>query len=385
MARRRTRGWLQWPIQRGDATGTVRRIDRRTVMPPPLALLPRRAALALAALVLAAAAIAATAAGAELPTRLSATGAPMPGQPLPAGVATFTPQYPLWSDGSDKRRWIRLPAGTAIDASDPDAWVFPPGTRLWKEFSVDGRRVETRLIERMDDGSWRYAAYLWDADGRDATLAPARGATLAVPGAPKGRYTVPSRGDCVACHGSARAAVVGFAALQLSPERDPLITRGAARPGDVDLRSVAERGWLRGLPAALLADAPRVAAASPVERAALGHLHGNCAHCHNTGDDRAPVRLTLALSVADPAGSRDAVLRTLVDAASRWRPSGSSADARVVVAGRPDDSTLFVRMRSRDPRAQMPPLGSVVPDPEGLALVQRWIEHHLAPTKELQP
>jgi hypothetical protein len=35
----------------------------------------------------------------------------------------FSPQYPLWSDGASKRRWISLPPGTAIDGSDPDAWT----------------------------------------------------------------------------------------------------------------------------------------------------------------------------------------------------------------------------------------------------------------------
>src|SRR5690242_4440897 len=37
----------------------------------------------------------------------------------------FSPQYPLWTDGAAKRRWISLPPGSAIDASDPDVWVFP--------------------------------------------------------------------------------------------------------------------------------------------------------------------------------------------------------------------------------------------------------------------
>jgi hypothetical protein len=44
----------------------------------------------------------------------------------------FSPQYPLWTDGATKRRWISLPPGKAIDGSDPDAWVFPVGTRLWR-------------------------------------------------------------------------------------------------------------------------------------------------------------------------------------------------------------------------------------------------------------
>src|SRR5829696_2454750 len=34
----------------------------------------------------------------------------------------FSPQYPLWTDGAAKRRWISLPPGSAIDGSDPDAW-----------------------------------------------------------------------------------------------------------------------------------------------------------------------------------------------------------------------------------------------------------------------
>ncbi len=33
----------------------------------------------------------------------------------------FTPQYPLWSDAADKRRWLYLPPGKFIDASRPDA------------------------------------------------------------------------------------------------------------------------------------------------------------------------------------------------------------------------------------------------------------------------
>src|SRR5688500_6534491 len=107
------------------------------------------------------------------PGRLSETGLYVEGsstQVDPRNLA-FSPQYPLWSDGARKRRWIQLPAGSAIDASQPDAWEFPRGTRLWKEFALD-RRVETRYIERLADGSWRFATYLWNEAGTEATLAP---------------------------------------------------------------------------------------------------------------------------------------------------------------------------------------------------------------------
>lgn len=349
-------------------------------MPPPAPSSVRRAA---TALLCGASLVAAAAADPVWPQRLTDTGLPLNGEP-PADIAGFTPQYPLWSDGTLKRRWIRLPAGAAIDASDPDAWRFPPGTQLWKEFALGGRKLETRVVERRADGRWHFAAYVWDAAGGDATLAPAEGMTIAVDGAPNGRYVVPSRKDCLACHGSTRVPVLGFSALQLSPDRDPLV---APRPqrGDVDLRSLVGGGKLQRLPAALLEAPPRIAADSAVERAALGYLHGNCAHCHNRSEWRAPVRLTLEQSATDPAASSAAVLRSLVDASSRWRPPGRRDDARIATPGRPDDSVLVVRMRTRDARTQMPPLGTDRPDPEGLALVQRWIEHHLTRSMENAP
>ena len=127
----------------------------------------------------------------------------------------FAPQYPLWSDGTSKRRWIYLPPGAAIDASRVDAWEFPVGTRLWKEFGYD-RRVETRYIERLADGSWRFAAYVWNKEGTDAVLAAEDGAVLPVSAAPGGRYVVPSRNDCLACHEGPSVPVLGFSALQLS-------------------------------------------------------------------------------------------------------------------------------------------------------------------------
>ena len=61
------------------------------------------------------------------PQRLADTGLFERGSTteIRAGVLSFSPQYPLWSDGAAKRRWLYLPPGTFIDASRPDAWVSP--------------------------------------------------------------------------------------------------------------------------------------------------------------------------------------------------------------------------------------------------------------------
>ena len=185
-----------------------------------------------------------------LPQRLSDTGLYVAGSvtTVRADNIAFAPQYPLWSDGTSKRRWIYLPPGTAIDASRIDAWEFPVGTRLWKEFGYD-RRVETRFIERLADGSWRFAAYVWNEEGTDAVLAAEDGAVLPVSAAPGGRYAVPSRNDCLACHEGAPVPVLGFSALQLSPDRDPLAPHAEpARNEHANLSNLVAAGRLRGLP-----------------------------------------------------------------------------------------------------------------------------------------
>ena len=226
-------------------------------------LLRLAAALAIA---LTAAAPVRTAMDAPLPERLADTGLFEPGshERVRNANTAFAPQFPLWTDGQDKRRWLYLPPGTSIDKSDPDRWEFPRGTRAWKEFSAGGR-IETRLIERLADGSWRYASYAWNAEGTEATLAPPEGLP---------NRGIPSRLDCLACHEGARVPILGYSAVQL----------GGA-----------------------------IAARTPGERAALGYLHGNCGHCHNANALEA-TGLFLAQSATSPHESAE---RTRASVAER--------------------------------------------------------------------
>jgi hypothetical protein len=321
-----------------------------------------------------------------LPQRLSETGLFVAGSTteIRPDLLAFSPQYPLWSDGATKRRWIYLPPGSFIDASQPNAWEFPRGTRLWKEFSL-GRRIETRFIERLSDGSWRFAAYEWNEAGSEAVLAPPEdGAFVQLS---ERHYAIPSESDCRACHEGAPVPVLGFSALQLSPDRDPLAPH--AEPwvtGHNDLRSLVAKGWLRNLPQKLLDNPPRIAAASPAERAALGYMHGNCGHCHAKPSDSGasvPVGVLLAQDVTDPE-SADKVLRTLVGTSSRFRLSSAGDANRIVASGESHLSVLPLRMRSRDMRVQMPPLGTQISDTEALALIERWIDHDLPPARNPQ-
>ncbi len=329
-----------------------------------------------------------------LPRHLRDTGLFAPGSMsvVQAQNLPFSPQYPLWSDGASKRRWLYLPPGTFIDASKPDAWEFPRGTRLWKEFS-QGRPIETRYIERLADGSWRYAVYVWNAQGTDAELAPAAGlASVPVDSAPGGRYAIPARSDCRACHEGAAVPVLGASALQLSPDRDPMAPHaepvaatGLTEDTRLDLPTLVARGLLRQLAPALIAQPPRIAAATPVARAALGYLHANCGHCHNGSGPLAPLELELAQSAAPATSDASNTLGSTVGRSGRYRPPGGNTATERIVPGDGSHSLIVMRMRTRNPLTQMPPLGTQLTDSEGLALIERWIQHDFQPPKENTP
>ncbi|HEY0706468.1 MAG TPA: hypothetical protein VGG33_06720, partial [Polyangia bacterium] len=257
----------------------------------------------------------------DAPATLRATGLYRGGAGLEvaADVLRFSPQYPLWSDGAQKERWVRLPVRTAIDASRPDAWDFPVGTRFWKEFRLGTRKVETRVIDRLPDGQWRFTAYVWNAAGTEAVRAPAQGLTTDIEIAPGKRYVVPAEIDCRSCHEGRSTPILGFTALQLSPDRDPLAPHAEAPGTGLDLPALVARGLVKGLPDELLEAPPRVKATSPTARAALGYLAANCGTCHNNDGPLAGLEMTLDPGVGSQAG---AVLGSTVGRSSRYLPPG---------------------------------------------------------------
>ncbi|MGE0639622.1 MAG: hypothetical protein AB7G12_06605 [Thermoanaerobaculia bacterium] len=307
------------------------------------------------------------------PERLSATGlyADITTKRVAEGLVGFTPQYPLWTDGATKRRWIYLPPGTFVDASDPDAWQFPVGTRVWKEFAFE-RRVETRMIELADSG-WRFVSYRWLPDGSDAVLAAEFGERGVYTVAPGVRYDLPSRYDCRACHEGNVSRLLGFTALQLSSDRDPAaIHGGAPNEGDLDLAALVARGLVRNLSPALVAAPPRIPARTPLERTALGYLVGNCANCHNDRGALADLGFSLEVRVAPDSDPVPGAIRTGFGQPAHYQPAGEPAHLRFA-AGEPEESAVWRRVSSRVAVTQMPPLGTKLVDREAVELLERWI------------
>src|SRR6478609_2554709 len=130
---------------------------------------------------------------------------------LAPGVRPFEPRFALWSDQATKRRWIWLPDGEQIDTTDMDYWVFPTGTRVFKEFNRSGVRVETRMMTKRERGGWQRVAYMWRIDQNEADAV-----VEGVENASGTDHDIPSQEDCGTCHFRTPDKVLGFSALQLA-------------------------------------------------------------------------------------------------------------------------------------------------------------------------
>ena len=291
------------------------------------------------------------------------------------GVRQFVPQYPLWSDGLTKRRWVFLPKGSSIDATSQLAWDFPVGTKFWKEFSLNGHRIETRMSWKSSPTRWQMASYVWNDEGTGAVLASPEGVPEVVEIAPGRRHSIPSRSDCAACHGSQRMGPLGFNALQLSNDRDPNALHGETlAAGMLTLADLVNEGVLAPASTHFIADPPRIRTSDPTTRSVLGYLATNCMMCHNGASDGTPLGPSLAMR--EMLEDADTATRHLIDRPSTWVLPGASGDHSVVVhPGSPDLSALFVRLRSRAPSSQMPPLGTVLRDQQAVDMIGRWISN----------
>jgi hypothetical protein len=291
------------------------------------------------------------------------------------GVRQFDPGLHLWSDGATKTRWIQLPAGTQIVTDAPvtnppqaggmDEWTFPPGTKVWKEFQLQSKRIETRYFEKNVDGSWIRTTYRWSADGQSSATQLTTGEQN-VGGT---GYEVPSVDQCETCHLGRFDNLLGFEAVALS---SPNAT-------GLDMAALVAEGLLTAAPAAPIV----VPGASQVEKDALGWLHINCGvACHNrnpsanaTAADLPKMRLEVSRLAS--AQTTDAWI-TNVGVASMFQPMGQSGYLRIR-PGSSATSTIAYRDGTRDipfpgNKQQMPPIATHAVDTVDVANVRAWID-----------
>jgi hypothetical protein len=323
-----------------------------------------------------------------VPTALRDTGlyADWARREVAADVHGFAPAFPLFSDGAQKSRWIYLPPGTQIDASDLDEWTFPVGTKLWKEFrhnitAADGnvtpdQRIETRMLwKRAANGSaddWSMVTYVWSADQTEASLALETDPPP-VPFPGTADYEVPVL-RCHDCHDGRRDKVLGFDAPMLAaPEADQtgvtyasLVADGLIGPS----MPPAEQMQFLG-------------SGTAAERTAVGYLHTNCGvACHHASSGQEVpffTRIEAGGSATMPASIAETqAFATAVNVASVFVPAADPSDDYRI---RPTDvtrSTVVYRMSVRNGLTgggeQMPPIATHEVDTAGVAAISTWVD-----------
>jgi hypothetical protein len=279
-----------------------------------------------------------------LPAMLSELGLyPEVGDPSvvdPRAVA-YAPAYALWSNGSDKARYLVLPEGEAV-AVDDAGFDLPVGSALFKTFAFEDdegarRYVETRVLVRGED-AWGYGAYQFRDDQREADLLEGKTATEVEVKAHDGSmltHAIPSTRQCRTCHESSERPVLGFTREQLGLAHDDA--------GGSALAALHDQGVLDAE-----VEAPEPLAADAATADVLGYVLGNCVHCHNGWGEGANSSFDLRPEV---------MLEHTVGVETEDSASGIGLR---IAPGDPEASVLYLAFVGRDNGTgvePMPPLG----------------------------
>ena len=272
----------------------------------------------------------------------------------------FAPGSALWTDGADKLRWIALPEGRQVDTTNPNGWVFPDGTRVWKEFAFKGKRAETRFMYKSD-GIWRFETYRWNESDTDA-VAVEEGADVPLPGG--GIHSIPTLLQCNECHRGSRDKLLGFQQVLL----------GLPGASGLNLSALVTENRLSNPPARTSFSIPDDGTGMAAQ--ALPWIHVNCGvSCHNeTGDAKANMShmfLRIDPSTLDaPTPAAWNIVKMTVGAPS---VTANFFGGVRIVPGSPDQSLIVQLAQTRGSNSAMPPLGTRIVDPSGIATLREWI------------
>jgi hypothetical protein len=294
---------------------------------------------------------------------------------IASDVSAYTPSYLLWSDGAQKSRWVYLPPNTKIDTTDMDDWVFPVGTKVWKQFSLGGQIIETRLLWKVSTDpftGWNVLDYFWSSDGKSATLnlcgeTNVNGTT----------YEIPSQTQCYTCHSGRKDLLLGF----------DLVGLGAPGGAGLRLSDLVTQQRLTQAPPATTITIPEDSTGKAA--AALGYMHINCgATCHNKNPgaqgNNTYVFTKLLAAQLYPEGGAGQVsqLDSYTTTVNVTSPDMMPENKPWLII-KPGDSTnsLLVQMAlTRIPAdggsttfLPMPPIISHQPDTVGFAAVTDWV------------
>lgn len=317
------------------------------------------------------------------PSMLSETGLFTNVQTLaPAdGVLPYQIAAPGWHDGATGEHHLALPEGSgALEWQMAKSWTPANGAALAQTLTLNGRRIETRILLRQQN-DWAGYSYLWNDTQTDAALAPKAGDDIVADGRP---WRVPSRAECLFCHtrqanfsltlhesqlnaGDQLARWEALGLLQCDPaayERNQQSPPNRTLSSQAkDQRTPAVSRLLPRAPNHLRRFVRADDTSAPVAARARSYLGVNCAHCHTLyGGGNSVMDFDWLLP--------DNGMRAF-DQLPQHGDFGLPG-ARIIRPGHPGLSVLVPRMTLRGP-GQMPPAGTFHPDPAGLAVLVEWI------------
>jgi hypothetical protein len=254
-----------------------------------------------------------------------------------------------------------------------ETWKFPEGTKVWKEFLLEGKLVETRLLWKRSAPDWVTATYIWDAAAKNAALNTSKNATLTASG-----YEIPTVKTCDKCHAGAPDKLLGVEAILLALPT----TQG------VTLSTLAAAGSLSAPPALTEISLPEDATGMAANM--IGYLHVNCGvACHSERGLAHDTLLDMRLRAEQfwPAPGTDpavavpplTVADTDVVSTTLNRPVATATyvqafpDTQRLTPGSHDMSLLW-RVAHLRGEHQMPPVVSHQIDAAGTQQLAEWID-----------
>lgn len=278
---------------------------------------------------------------------------------------------PLFSDYTDKLRFVYVPEGQKLTYLEDKVFQFPVGSTLIKTFAylnaqgeMDAQLLETRLLINTSEG-WKAISYVWNQDQTDAKRAVA-GATIpttfinSVGAKVDVRYRAPNQNQCKECH------QVNQVMTPIGPKARNMNKNVGYASGDMNqLLYWAAQGWIESKLNVDLMQGYENESVSIDERA-RAYLDINCGHCHIPGGSADTTGLYLNLT--EETKEHLGIFKKPVAAG---RASGNLKYS--IVPGKANKSIMIYRMDSLDPGIMMPESGRALADDKGIKLISDWI------------
>ena len=292
---------------------------------------------------------------------------------IPAeGVHPYSLVSPLFSDQTDKLRFVYVPEGQKLGYVKDKVFIFPVGSTLIKTFAylnmngpLEQQLLETRLLINTNAG-WKAISYVWNEEQTDAKRAIAgatiptsflnsQGELVAV------RYRAPNQNQCKECH------QVNKVMTPIGPKARNMNKDLNYQSGEMNqLLYWAALGWIdQKLDSTPISSYTDVNAS--LDNRARAYLDINCGHCHIPGGSADTTGLYLNL--IEKNQEKLGIYKKPVAAG---RASGNLKYS--IVPGHSDDSIMLFRMKSLDPGIMMPESGRALADDAGIKLIKDWID-----------